>query len=112
MPDLISKDAAIAAIEAAKRDFPDAEFMNAEFVINESACIGLSRAALEVTTLPSPWLSVKDGLPEEDKRVLIYDDVCREVCICYLYGGVWHGESYQEEHDASHWMELPSPPKN
>ena len=56
------------------------------------------------------WVSVKDRLPEEDKRVLIYDDVCREVCVSYLYEGVWHGEAYPKEHDASHWMELPAPP--
>ena len=56
------------------------------------------------------WISVNDRLSEEDKRVLIYDDVCREIVISYLYDGVWHGESYQEEHDVSHWMELPVPP--
>lgn len=108
MSDLISREAAIATIENARQllalpdDVPGSRMVNAGFAA--------ARGALEKVPPESGWISVNSRLPEEDKRVLIYDDVCREVCVANLYEGVWHGEAYQEEHDASHWMELPTPP--
>ena len=106
MPDLISREAAIAAIEKARSafalpdDVPGSRELNAGFAAARGA----------VKNVRSPWVSVKDELPEGGERVLIYDDVSRETCTGYLYEGVWHGESYQEEHDVSHWMPLPDKP--
>lgn len=110
MSDLISRTAAIAAIENARQlfalpdDVPGSRMVNAGFAA--------ARGALEKVPPKSGWISVNSRLPEEDKRVLIYDDVCREVCVANLYDGTWHGEAYQEEHDASHWQPLPAPPVN
>lgn len=108
MSDLIARDAAIAAIEAVKRDFPDTAW-----VIDSSARIGLSRAALEVSALPSPWVSVKDKLPENGSVCLV----------CGAKGGMrvarlrtwekgvgWTVIGTGKLFNASHWMELPAPP--
>ena len=113
MLDLISKRAALEAIQKAYDEVEVPKEDGDNLLEVQVACgvkVGVENALLAAMDVPPTWVSVNDRLPEEDKRVLIYDDVCREVCVANLYEGTWHGEAYQEEHDASHWMELPAPP--
>ena len=61
------------------------------------------------------WISVKDGLPEPWKRVLIYSR--HDFCESAFYIGVpgewrvtWNHEMLDAD-SVTHWMPLPEPPK-
>ncbi len=111
--DLISRDAAIAAIEAAKRDFPEAEFVTKDFSICESVCIGLSRAALEVSAVPSQWVSVKDVLPEKGSICLVCGkNGGMRVARASYYGplDLWTVVGTGKPFRVAYWMDLPAPP--
>lgn len=117
MSDLISREAAIAAIEAAKRDFPDTEW-----VIDNSTRMGLSRAVSEVSAVPSPWVSVNDRLPKDGVRVLTRYDPFHgivkdcQTTVCGYFSdarGAWVIDNEMcevEPEKVTHWMELPAPP--
>lgn len=58
------------------------------------------------------WISVKDRLPENDDRVLVYLDSERgytkiDTDGIYYRGGQW----VRWGNDVTHWMPLPTPPK-
>lgn len=69
------------------------------------------------------WISVKDELPEKYARVLVTDGI--EVCIHYkqsmcnwpdelghdLYCGGQYDDCNIHEGKVTHWMPLPTPPK-
>ncbi len=62
--------------------------------------------------LKSEWISVKDRLPENDDRVLVYLDSERsytkiDTDRIYYRGGQW----VRWGNDVTHWMPLPTPPK-
>jgi hypothetical protein len=60
------------------------------------------------------WISVDDRLPDEDQDVL----VCRKVGVGVMvmgyrqYKGLWYPYGYPHPDPAvTHWMSLPTPPK-
>jgi hypothetical protein len=63
------------------------------------------------------WISVKDRLPDEYEPVLVYDpDVGHGQCVMYACWSVdgWKTEfdfDHHEDHGITHWMPLPTPPK-
>lgn len=65
------------------------------------------------------WMSVKDKLPSTATEVLIYDD-CNEIWIAVFGKSCWDVKNPSceccydawEEHEVTHWMELPEPPKS
>ena len=58
------------------------------------------------------WISVKDRLPEEWNRVLVYIPHIDVMTFAKLRGGSWYAtwDSMKLDH-VSHWMPLPEPPK-
>lgn len=113
MLDLISRDAAIAAIEMARSafalpdDVPGSRFVNAGFAA--------ARGALEKVPSAAGWWSVSDRLPEKGTICLV----------CGKNGGMRVARaSYYEPLDlwtvigtgkpfhVTHWMELPMPPSD
>jgi hypothetical protein len=69
----------------------------------------------------SEWISVKERMPEEGKRVLVYRPDLKVVLICEYYKvsqnwrdcGEWHGDDDYDFHIqyGTHWMPLPEPPE-
>lgn len=70
---------------------------------------------IDSLTPPSPWISVKERMPEDSKPVL-----CRlggqpfhlRHDVGYWMGGAWSGaRSHAMLASVTHWMPLPDPPK-
>ena len=60
----------------------------------------------------SNWISVKDGLPEENVRVIVCAQTkkgVRNINIAYYSDGFWHGTGSMSGVIA--WQPLPEPPK-
>jgi uncharacterized protein DUF551 len=62
------------------------------------------------------WISVKDRLPENKDEVLVYNDFNRICVSCYftLTGKEYYWENRDDQSmgaTITHWMPLPSPPK-
>ena len=56
------------------------------------------------------WISVKEQLPEEDTRVLVYANSDRsytKMDTDRMLDGIW----VRWGRDVTHWMSLPEPPK-
>jgi len=60
------------------------------------------------------WISVKDRLPEVHKTYLVYVPETQQFFIGYYTDikGFNTGFGAVEKEDISHWMPLPSPPKD
>jgi hypothetical protein len=62
------------------------------------------------------WISVKDKLPKENEHVIVFDNT-EGICRGYIRYGSWQHYpigSYAGDgclFDVTHWMPLPSPPK-
>ncbi len=60
----------------------------------------------------SEWISVKDRVPEEGERVLVYNPTCSEkhrVDIEYRFDrNFWESDGVYSY--ITHWMPLPEPP--
>lgn len=65
------------------------------------------------------WISVKDRLPPENKRVLTYDPFYEDAIFISQYaneffvesfGVNWIHQVYGEKCTVTHWAELPEPP--
>ncbi len=64
------------------------------------------------TQMPE-WISVKDKLPENDSRYLVFaSDTC-EIEVCTYYGdGEWMTKDLEDMTDGvTHWMPWPEHPK-
>ena len=67
------------------------------------------------TNVPSKWISVKDGLPEEADRYLCniksfaFPGLFYQAILKYDKHGFQEGHIYTD--DVTHWMPLPEPPK-
>ena len=71
------------------------------------------------------WIDIKDKLPEDDSKVLVYESKFGKgeysaISFGYYYGGKWHWENSQsgvveyypnaDYWDITHWMPLPDKP--
>lgn len=64
------------------------------------------------TDVPSKWISVEDGLPENGVWVLAYQDVgWTGVAQIEEDGWHWYTQDLIKISDPTHWMPLPEPPK-
>lgn len=71
--------------------------------------------ATDVQSVPQ-WISVKDGLPDENQKCLVYRDIDADLKITT---GIWHSEWRAFDglrhgtrlEDTIAWMSLPEPPK-
>ena len=59
----------------------------------------------------SEWISIKDRLPESDKKVLITDGRNMMVSWYYKWNGMIRWVDTLYVRDITHWMPLPEPPK-
>lgn len=65
------------------------------------------------------WISVKEALPEEYKKVLVYNEqngcstayFFSELNTCGTFSWMCEG-SYEYDDHFTHWMELPEGPKD
>lgn len=118
MSDLISRDAAIAAIEAEKSREKYLTMLDdttsTEFLTSLASRNAFTRAALVVSALPPLWVSVKDRLPEPGQKVLVYLNMSGGGVWdtgYHMGGGEWTFTAWEAPNDAAtHWMPLPSPP--
>lgn len=64
----------------------------------------------------SPWISVKDRLPEDQRSVLTLNGhgKIKIMCLWSKRGELWtwiYQERFVHYNDITHWMPLPEPPK-
>lgn len=73
--------------------------------------IDAEEALLKALHRASPWHSVKDGLPDTDRDVLVarLDKSGMSDIVVGYYNGKW--VVYMGATEVTHWMELPDPPK-
>lgn len=66
-------------------------------------------------TRHSPWISVKDRLPENNEWILAFNG--KDNCVCWIdignndYLFMYGMGSQCQFRNVTHWMPLPSPPK-
>lgn len=119
MSDLISRDAAIAAIETARQAFALPDDVPGSRLVNA----GFAAARGAVEKVPSGWIPIAERMPEENTMVLICSARGRRKKVeaayyrRYIRKGInkieWSVSTYTSpEVPPTHWMELPSPPKN
>jgi len=59
------------------------------------------------------WIDIKDELPEEDGKYIIYDDSYKEVYTMEFRNGAFgavHSGLWETDEDITHWQNLPEPP--
>ncbi len=59
----------------------------------------------------SEWISVKDRLPEDNKRILVYVLDNGTGCICFYHKPKNLNNPRLVWHKITHWMPLPETPK-
>lgn len=69
------------------------------------------KAGSEWQAKQSPWISVKDKLPDNQNIVLVRDE-CGGFCTAYLHGPksgfITYGEeAYRKFGEITHWMPIP-----
>jgi hypothetical protein len=70
-------------------------------------------AVAAVQMIPSPWISVKDRLPDDDENVLAYNSESGDIDMAWYNGEEWILEDlYEIEYlHPTHWMPLPDAPE-
>ena len=61
--------------------------------------------------LTMEWIALKDQMPEEDKMVLLCDHGGYMAVAWLEYGRFFFGSMVWFQHEFTHWMPLPQPPK-
>lgn len=56
------------------------------------------------------WISVKDRLPEENKKVLVSNPSAHTSKIAWKYRGHWFFDTNCDILEPTHWQPLPPPP--
>lgn len=114
MGELISKRMTMEAMQKAFDEVTVPEANGDNLLEVQVACgvkVGVENAMLAVMGVPSPWVSVKDRLPENGSICLV----------CGAKGGMrvarfrsvraeWTIVGTGKYFNATHWMPLPSPP--
>lgn len=88
-----------------------------ELVYQRQAMLNMFRKGAEWQSRQSPWISVKERLPEQNKEVLLYDkNSIRHYVIGWLrrdkgYNkGMWAlSNGWIEDKDITHWMPIDKP---
>lgn len=109
MSDMISRDAAIAAIETARQAFALPDDVPSSRLVNA----GFAAARGAVEDVPSGWVSVNDRLPENGAVCLVCGaKVGMRVARLRTWekGAGWTVIGTGKLFNVSHWMELPAPP--
>ena len=107
--DLISRSALLAEIDQERKRHIDSGNYGAEHLMVHSMR-RLVEDAPDVAC--EQWISVKERLPDNDDYYLTY--TTEYTCEVYRYDGdgewvtAWDDT---ENHDITHWMPLPEPPK-
>lgn len=65
------------------------------------------------TNVGSKWISVKDRLPKDGNKVIVYSYENGDFHTAELDGKLWHLDCgwLLDVDDFTHWMPLPKPPK-
>lgn len=59
------------------------------------------------------WISVKDRLPENDVRVLVYTELKNTLVARRVLPEIWEDDyGYWIVEDVTHWKPLPDPPES
>lgn len=80
--------------------------------MSEKVINGLKQNSMET----NKWISVKDRLPEEGQKVIVFDNEYKTVDTYefedskFLYRDSYHTDDYTNF--VTHWMPLPKPPIN
>ena len=109
---LIDADALINEAGKLWSEMPDGEELSKELMkaINHAPTVATD------TNVPSKWISVKDRLPEESGKVLVY---CKDGYMTDVNYSAKHQQfnnydvcaKQNEVWDVTHWMPLPTPPE-
>jgi len=119
-----ARNAFLAGYQAAKDQLADADKVIPKWNSVDAVGDSIDRSAIQhalavLKKKPFPqWISVKDRLPEEDKKVQILINYflggteVREVAKAAFRNGLWSGDKVYITHPlVSHWMPLPEAPK-
>lgn len=73
---------------------------------------------VEYTRRKSPWISVKDSLPEMQQRVLVIHKLPKRLNVYIMKriphdtsnpnNGKWHWSKVTNDNEVTHWMPIPS----
>ena len=112
MEDLITREAAVAAMEMARATFPVPDGAIPGIYVNAV----ISAAVEALKNAPSAWKSVDDEWPERQMRVLCYYPEREDVLIADLDTNVdgndiWVDDSgyISDREDVTLWAPLPAP---
>lgn len=115
MSDLISRQAAIAAIEEMQIPIMRSEFSDEQLIFT-----GMSEALAAIKELPSAqpeqrWIPCSERYPDMDERVLVYT-VAHDYHVWDCMSNradnyFWEDEEglYHDKYEADLWMPLPEP---
>ena len=113
MDDLISRQAAIEAIEEMQMPIMRSEFPEERFVFT-----GMSEALNVIKQLPSAqpeqrWIPCSERLPEDDVEVFVYLFDGQSPYIAWVCDCHWYTEDFEVEKEnyPTAWMPLPDPAK-
>lgn len=105
--------------EAAKQELISsyAIVIEGELVYQRQAMLNMFKKGADWQSKQSPWISVKERLPEPDKEVLLYDkNSIRHYVIGWLrrdkgYNeGMWRlSNGWVEDKGITHWMPIDEP---
>ena len=110
MQDLISKRTALEAMQKVFDEVTVPEAGGDNLLEVQVACgvkVGVENAMLAVMDVPSPWVSVKERLPEKEGNYLCYYRRNGNITIRHCYEGDPEGFAAS---DFTHWQPLPAPP--
>lgn len=77
---------------------------------NDSRIAGLNKRIAELESQLPKWISVKDRLPEENKKVLVSNPSAHTSKIAWKYRGQWFFDTNFDILEPTHWMPLLSVP--
>lgn len=56
------------------------------------------------------WIHIKDSTPNTTIKILVWDEIHKECCICYNLNGKWLSHYGSHQIDFKWWMTLPPHP--
>ena len=112
MDDLISRQAAITAIQNA---YCDTEGGEDKYAVRKNVGLTAALHIMQDLQAAQRWIPVTERLPENGTRNLVtrYDYVTDHQFLDLLWfdKGEWWNRRYAGDYAVTHWRELPEPPK-